>query len=289
MTKSSDISAAALSIQRVLEDPFKFEWAVRDMDKRPFGEGSWLPTMALTYFASLTVLRLFAGAESLKMPLKGIAFFNNVFMCLYSLWCMLAIGAGLLANWSGTGYSLVAPFCDRERLMLTGLDFQMYIFFLSKFWEWIDTFVLVLKGKPVWPPANAQFLLHIFHHTTTATVGWLAWRQELSVAWLGPLSNAFVHTVMYGYYAIVTVAPSVRKYGLYITPIQILQFLLCLASLVPEAADALLNDGLRCGATKRCVAWMLFCYLTYLGFFIKMFNDKKAKAKEARRAKKKSM
>ena len=31
------------------------------------------------------------------------------------------------------------------------MDFQMYIFFLSKFWEWIDTWVLVLKGKGVWP------------------------------------------------------------------------------------------------------------------------------------------
>ena len=42
-----------------------------------------------------------------------------------------------------------APFCDRDRRLLKSLDFQMYVFFLSKFWEWFDTYVLVLKGKEV--------------------------------------------------------------------------------------------------------------------------------------------
>jgi len=290
MADNADVGVAALSLQTVLEAPFKYEWAIRqNLDERPLGVGSWLPIMALAYFGSLSALKLFAGTKSLQAPLKVVAFVNNVLMCLYSAWCMVATGSGLLANWTSTGHSLVAPFCDKDRLMLAGLDFQMYIFFLSKFWEWFDTFVLVLKDKPVWPPANSQFLLHIFHHTTTATVGWLAWRQELSVAWIGPLSNAFVHTVMYGYYAVVTVAPSVRKYGLYITPVQILQFLICLVSVLPEAADALLNGGARCGATKRCVGYMLFCYLTYLAFFVQMFKDKKAAARAKKRAKGKTL
>jgi hypothetical protein len=140
-----------------------------------------------------------------------------------------------------------------------------------------------LPGR--WPPANTQFFLHIFHHTTTATVGWFAWRQELTVAWLGPLSNSFVHVLMYGYYALVTVFPAMRKFGLYITPIQIVQFMLCLLSIVPESIDAIAFGGAHCGATVRCVHVMLFAYLTYLYLFVKMYRDKKAAVKAAKAAK----
>ena len=73
-------------------------------------------------------------------------------------------------------------------------------------------------------------------------------------------------------------APGVRKYGLYITPIQILQFILCLLSLIPDAIDILLYGGARCGATKRGVAWIVFAYGFYLVLFTKMFNAKKKAA-----------
>ena len=85
---------------------------------------------------------------------------------------------------------------------------------------------------------------------------------------------------MYGYYSVVTVAPSVRKYGLYITPVQILQFVVCLLSLLPEALDALLYGAARCKSTQRAVVWMLFTYGIYLAMFTKMFKAKKKAARE---------
>ena len=80
---------------------------------------------------------------------------------------------------------------------------------------------------------------------------------------------------MYGYYALVTVKPSVRKYGLYITPVQILQFVVCLLALLPDAVDVLLYGGARCNSTQRAVVWMLFAYGSYLVMFTKMFTSKK--------------
>jgi len=271
-----------------LEKPFVYQWATGPLDERPFGSAAWLPIMAIVYFASLTALKPFAGAKWLQTPLKYFAIINNALMCLYSTWAFVAVAAILARNWSNAGYAFSPLVCDTDRQLLKTMDYQLYIFYLSKYWEWIDTYVLVLKGKPVWPPANSQYFLHIFHHTTTATVGWLAWRQELTVAWVGPLTNAFVHMLMYGYYTLVTVSPSVQKFGIYITPIQIFQFMLCLASFAPEAADAVLNGGAACGATRRCSGWMLFAYITYLGFFVKMFADKKAARRASKAAAKKA-
>lgn len=291
-------SSALMDLVSTLEAPFLSSWAtLKDHDARPFGGVMWLPKMAVAYFVSLTALKLFAGVGAkgengepggaLEKPLKYFALVNNVLMCAYSAWAFVAVAALVVSNWApAAGPSQL--FCDPERGMLKGMDFQMYIFFLSKFWEWIDTWVLVLKGKGVWPPENEQYFLHIFHHTTTATVGWLAWRQELTVAWIGPLTNAFVHTLMYAYYALVDAYPGVRKYGLYITPIQILQFILCLGILMPEAIDALTNEGKRCGMTKRAAVWMLFAYGTYLVFFWKMFQLKKEDARAKKLAAKES-
>lgn len=182
-----------------LESPFRFEWATGvDLDGRALGNAEWLPIMALLYFVTLTALKLLAGAEWLKSPLKWVALANNVLMTAYSAWTTTIVTCIVLANWADDQWDYMHPLCDQDRLLMKGLDLQMYIFFLSKFWEWIDTWILVLKGKPVWPPANVQFVLHIFHHTTTASVAWVAWRQEFTVAWLGaytttsePLVDAF--------------------------------------------------------------------------------------------------
>jgi len=268
-----------------IEKPFFYQWGTGPLDERPLGSGEWLPYMAIAYFVSLTALKPLAGASWLQKPLKYFAVVNNAFMCLYSTWAFVVIATVLARNWSNSGYAITPFFCDTQREMLKSMDYQMYIFYVSKYWEWIDTYILVLKGKPVWPPANSQFFLHIFHHATTATVGWLAWRQELTVAWVGPLTNSFVHMLMYGYYTLVTIMPSAQKFGIYITPVQIFQFMLCLASFAPEAVDSVLFGGASCGATKRCSAWMLFAYLTYLGFFVKMFADKKAARRAAKKAK----
>ena len=139
------------SLQSVIEDPWRYEWAIDAPDKRPFGAAVYLPVMAIVYLASLTVLKaLLAGAAWLERPLKGAALINNVIMCIYSLWALVGVGAGVLAEWADAGYSMSAPFCDRDRRLLKSLDFQMYVFFLSKFWEWFDTYVLVLKGKDVY-------------------------------------------------------------------------------------------------------------------------------------------
>ena len=177
---------ALRDIAATLEQPFRSEWAIgMDLDGRALGNAAWLPVMAVLYFATLTGLKLFAGAEWLRTPLKWVALGNNVLMTVYSAWTTAVVACFFVANWSDDQWDHTHPLCDPERRLLKDLDFQMYIFYLSKFWEWIDTWILVLKDKPVWPPTNVQFVLHIFHHTTTATVAWLAWRQEFSVAWLG--------------------------------------------------------------------------------------------------------
>ena len=118
------------SVAELLEAPFRFDWATSDdLDARPFGGETYLPAMAVLYLVSLTFLKLFAGATWLEAPLKPFVFVNNVAMCVYSCWAMIIVGALFIANWSDSGFDLVAPLCQKDHsLLLKDLDFQFYIF-----------------------------------------------------------------------------------------------------------------------------------------------------------------
>jgi len=245
------------------------------LDERPLGDENTVMMMAGVYLLSLSLVKATAYGTKATGVIRVVSVVNNFVMCLYSLYTLVGVCAVLMANWMDMGYDTWLPMCDTEKRMMRGLDFWMYHFFLSKFWEWIDTWILILKGKDVWPPSNSQFFLHVFHHTTTASIAWLAWRGEFAIAWIGPLTNSFVHTPMYAYYFLTDFWPGARRYGIFITPIQIFQFILCLSALVPSVLSPA-----RCGGTVRGVAWMVMTYSVFLTLFVKMFaNKKKARSK----------
>jgi len=137
--------------------------------------------------------------------------------------------------------------------------------------EFIDSFVLILKGKKLLPPENSQFFLHVFHHTVTASIVWVTFYRHVTIGWTGPFTNSFVHTIMYGYYALVEIFPaSLRRYGgKIVTPIQIVQFIFCLLSLAWEAVHRE-----SCGSDPAAMVWLAFTYSVFLAFFIKVFFNK---------------
>jgi len=248
----------------------KGDW--RPSDERMLGDDQSVLLMAIAYLVSLSVVKAAAGGSTKYAgTVKTISSVNNIIMCIYSLYAFVGISLVLAANWIDDGFPVWKAVCDTEKSMSRGLDFWMYHFYLSKFWEWIDTWILVIKGKPVWPPENSQFFLHVFHHCVTASVlGYVPWKQELPMAYLGPWTNAFVHIPMYGYYCITEHWQGARMYGVFITPSQIVQFLIVMVGLIPSTLNP---EG--CGATKRSVVWWWFAYSVWLVLFTKMFLKKK--------------
>lgn len=157
------------------------------------------------------------------------------------------------------------------------MDFWFYTFYLSKFVEYIDSLILVLRAKPLWPPGNSQYFLHVFHHSVTASIVWYAWRTKFSGAWIGPLSNSFVHTFMYAYYFLTDLGMPRTYGGVLITPIQLIQFVIAMLSIVYET----INPS-ECHSDTSSLYWMWFTYSVFLVFFVKLFMDKKKMRAAAR-------
>jgi elongation of very long chain fatty acids protein 4 len=64
----------------------------------------------------------------------------------------------------------------------------------------------------------------VYHHSTTASIAWVAFWGEVSSGYIGLLSNCFVHIVMYLYFALVAMDRDLRKYGHWVTKLQLVQF-----------------------------------------------------------------
>eukprot|EP00466_Bigelowiella_natans_P016113 jgi/Bigna1/74832/fgenesh1_pg.31_\ len=72
-------------------------------------------------------------------------------------------------------------FCEHVGQEAKGpLFFWSYIYYLSKYYELLDTFVALLRGKP--PPS---FKMHIYHHSVVMfmTWFWLAYSQGVKEIW----------------------------------------------------------------------------------------------------------
>jgi GNS1/SUR4 family len=96
------------------------------------------------------------------------------------------------------------------------LYFWSYVYYLSKFYEFVDTLFLALRRKPT-------SFLHVFHHALVVVMAWLWVDQRQTLQWGGLLTNTAVHVVMYFYYYLATQGQS-PWWKRYITTFQIVQF-----------------------------------------------------------------
>ena len=139
----------------------------------------------------------------------------------------LAIFSGVCAwnSWRvvlqhGFDRGFMAVYCDTDgALWHNGLGAWSFIFYISKYYEFVDTWVLVLKGKP------ASFL-QVYHHTGIAFIMWCAVASQSAWLLFVVLLNSVIHTLMYTYFLIKTISPKTEiRAARYLTMAQITQFL----------------------------------------------------------------
>ena len=99
-------------------------------------------------------------------------------------------------------------------------DKIMYWFYLSKYYEFADTFLLYLNGK-------TPIFLQKYHHIG-AVLNWhLTYIYKVDCIWMPTLINAFIHTIMYLYYlGCLLKINQVKFIKRYITSLQLTQFFL---------------------------------------------------------------
>lgn len=78
---------------------------------------------------------------------------------------------------------------DVGRIWNEGLAFYGWLFYLSKFYEVIDTFIILAKGR------KSSFL-QTYHHAGAMLCMWAGIRYMSPPIWMFVLVNSFIHTIM---------------------------------------------------------------------------------------------
>ncbi|KAF8977924.1 hypothetical protein BGZ46_007000 [Entomortierella lignicola] len=147
-------------------------------------------------------------------------FLHNVILCVYSAITFYHMAPAMVHNYRT--HSVYDAFCDKDQSFWNNaLGYWGYIFYLSKFYEVIDTIIILLKGR-------RSSILQTYHHAGAMITMWSGIRYQANPIWLFVVLNSFIHTIMYCYYACTSIGlhPPGKKY---LTTMQITQFLVGMA------------------------------------------------------------
>ncbi|KAJ3417002.1 hypothetical protein HDV05_007484 [Chytridiales sp. JEL 0842] len=254
-----------------LWSPRTFQWKV---GTTPMADLQVILISWILYFVAVVGLKIYMRNRP-PFKLKWITAIHNIILCLWSLGMCLSAAVEIYKRATALGVDEV--FCTVDTKNLKGpLFFTLYTYYISKFYELLDTVILVLKKKPL-------IFLHWYHHAIVILMVWTWLEFGILYASLGMFANTLIHVFMYYYYYASSLGQNVW-YKRYITTGQIIQFMTSFALCVPY---------LYFHFKKGCSGWEAFLFsMTINGTFLLLFIDfyrrsyltkKKADAKDKKK------
>lgn len=172
---------------------------------------------------------------------KFLVLLHNIFLCAYSVTTFCGLVYTMRVNAKQLLPAMFGHYFDNSQLKPThmfwqsvcnldngiwqnhgdsvkGLAFWAYLFYLSKFYEIIDTLIILMKGKQA-------SLLQSYHHAGAILCMWAGVRFASPPIWIFVVFNSFIHSIMYFYFTLCCLkirVPMGFKQAL--TTLQIIQF-----------------------------------------------------------------
>lgn len=183
------------------------------------------PIPILTIMASYLLFVYYLGPKYMEdrkpLEIRPLMLFFNSFMFAVN-------GAGfvfgLLASDFGTrlwACKKIDPNSDdfKENLLV----YLGYFYLWSRLFDMIDTVFFTLRKK-----YNHVSFLHVFHHGIVPLIAYMGLKLHPggNAGYL-PMTNVFIHTIMYAYYAMACMGPEMSKYiwwKKHLTQLQLVQF-----------------------------------------------------------------
>jgi len=148
----------------------------------------------------------------LSYPWNGSLFISihNLSLHLFSLWTFSSL---LYYVWQNGLHAATAYYFADPRI-----ERVIFYFYLSKYYEYFDTFILYGKGKQ-------PIFLQKYHHVGAVICWHLAWQYKVDAIVFASMFNAFIHSIMYLYYLATFHKVNLNYIKPYITYMQMFQFI----------------------------------------------------------------
>lgn len=201
----------------------RFDWS-----SAPMSSYSTVIITTICYlFVILSHLSSPKFREVFRLPgTKPLISAHNLVLCVASLGMFLGCLSEVIKR-SKVEHGIDWMFCEHEETRPVGaLWWYAYVYYLSKYYELLDTFLQLASGKT--PP---NYFLHVYHHSLVMTMSWVWLETTASLQFVGLLFNTAVHVVMYFYYFLRSIGIS-PWWKNYVTLFQIVQFVTSLVAFV---------------------------------------------------------
>ena len=166
-----------------------------------------------------------------------LSIIHNSGLVAFSAWTVMALSRIILHE--GIAFESSNYFENKE------FDKIIYYFYLSKYYEFFDTFLLYLNGK-------SPIFLQKYHHIGAVLCWHLTYVYKMDCVWMPSLLNAFVHSIMYSYYlGCLLKIERVRFIKKYITGLQLCQLVVMFIS-----SNYLYKES----GIKQTIVWIVNVY-----------------------------
>jgi hypothetical protein len=258
------------------------DWADPQHLYRGYTEG-WpltdFPTafsIALAYFAFVVI-----GSAIMKLgvpamdpyPIKFIYNVSQIMLCAYmTLEALFLATRNGYSFWPCVGYNTQEPPLAR----------LLWLFYISKVWDFWDTIFIVLGKK--WRQLS---FLHVYHHITIFLFYWLNSHVNYDGdIYLTILLNGFIHTVMYTYYFVCmhTKVPETGKslpiwWKSSLTMMQMIQFVTMMSQGTYLLATQCQTTSLR--VVVVYIVYILSLFVLFAQFFVASYMKPKSSKRKA--------
>jgi hypothetical protein len=146
-----------------------------------------------------------------RETLNDVSLIHNIMLSCFSFYIFVALGSFIIEK------GIVIE--NGYYFSFSQFDDILFYFYMSKYVEYIDTFLIYLKG-------NKPIFLQLYHHSG-AVISWhLAYTYKLDCFWIPTLLNSFELSVMYTYYSLsILKIEFIKSLKKYITILQISQLI----------------------------------------------------------------
>ncbi|GAA5799684.1 ELO family [Helicostylum pulchrum] len=210
-----------------------------------------------------------SNASKSSKLMTAFVFLHNLFLSVYSAITFINMAQSMHALFN-RGSSIHDAYCDSDNFLWNdSLGYWGYLFYLSKFYEVIDTAIIIMKGR-------RSSLLQTYHHSGAMITMWSGIRYQAQPIWIFVVFNSFIHSIMYMYYAMTSIGlhPPGKRY---LTSMQISQFLVgCSTAISYTIVPNCLKTPGQQFAVAVNVAYLLPLTYLFVDFARKTYGKRKA-------------
>lgn len=196
------------------------------------------------------------GARKVLKTSNYIIFLHNLILAVYSMWTFFNSFTIIRDDFASR--STHDTHCDAGKTRWNGTQFGFitWLFYMSKYYEVLDTVIIIAKGR-------RPMFLQTFHHAGAILLMWHLTLQGNPMVWVFVVFNSFIHSLMYVYYALTAVGHA-PAWKMAMTMLQLAQF----AAGNVVCSYPYFNKG--CLTAEE--TWTLTAVLTYVTVLIVLFT-----------------